>query len=130
MKNLMENLVALQNLQFQTGRRPPEAEQRIEALRKKVSEPLLTRFDRLLARGRKAVAVVHNGVCGECHLKLAVGIVGALAFGEEIQYCDNCGRSLYPPEDKPLFATARPVPVKTKPSRAAGRKEEAPFRAR
>lgn len=98
MKNPMAHLLALQNLELRNGQRPPEADQEIEALRKKIPESLLTKFDRWLARGRKAVAVVRNGVCSECHIRLAVGVVGALTVGDEIQQCGNCGRFLYLPE--------------------------------
>jgi predicted nucleic acid-binding Zn-ribbon protein len=100
MKNLMENLLVLQQLEMQTDPRSPEAEQRRTVLRQKVPESLLIKFDRWLARGRKAVAVVHNGVCSECHIKLAIGIVGALAFGDEAKQCGNCGRFLYLAEDE------------------------------
>ena len=114
MNNLLENLLALQNLEFQGSRRSTKVTQQIEALRKLAPESLLTQFDRWIARGRKAVAVVHNGVCGECHLKLTIGVVGALAFGEILQQCGNCGRFLYLPEEEPPFA-----PADNKPARAA-----------
>jgi predicted nucleic acid-binding Zn-ribbon protein len=121
MKNLMETLIALQNLELQTGRRSPEAAPRIEGLRKKVPESLLTKFDRWIVRGRNAVAVAHHGVCGECHLKLPIGVVGALAFGEEIQHCGNCGRFLYLPENEPVYS-----PVSPPKSKPAKRNKEAP----
>src|SRR5215468_5159484 len=103
MKSLTEYLVALQNLEGQPNREAPEVEPQREALRRKVPESLLIKFDRWLVRGRKAVAIVHNGVCDECHIKLAGGVVGALACGNEIQHCGNCGRFLYVPENEPVF---------------------------
>jgi predicted nucleic acid-binding Zn-ribbon protein len=114
MKNLMEDLLVLQRLELPINRGSPEAEQRRAALRQKVPEALLIKFDRWLARGRKAVAVVGNGVCSECHIKLAIGVVGALAFGDEIQHCGNCGRFLYLAEDDAVFpekaeANAKPA---------------------
>jgi predicted nucleic acid-binding Zn-ribbon protein len=128
MKNPMENLLDLQNLEFQSDRRSPETEQEIEALRKKIPESLLTKFDRWIARGRKAVAVARNGVCSECHIGLAIGVVGALAFGDDIQSCGNCGRFLYLPESEPLFG--REASVNAKPARAGRRKKESPAHAR
>ncbi len=130
MKNLMENLIALQDFEFHIRRRSPEAVQQIEALRTELPESLLNRFDRSIARGRKPVAAAHNGVCGECHLKLPVGVVAALAFGEGIQHCGNCGRFLYLPEDKPVLAPPAPGPAKTTPARAARRDQEAPAQVR
>jgi predicted nucleic acid-binding Zn-ribbon protein len=114
MKNLMEDLLVLQQLELQINRDSPEAKQRRSALRQKLPETLLSKFDRWLARGRKAVAVVHNGVCSECHIQLAIGVVGALAFGDEVQHCGNCGRFLYLAEDALVFpekaeANAKPA---------------------
>jgi predicted nucleic acid-binding Zn-ribbon protein len=114
MGQVMETMLALQNLELRSRDPAPEVKRQTEALRQKIPESLLTQFDRWLARRRKAVAVVHHGVCGECHIRLAVGVVGALAFGEEIQRCGNCGRFLYLPEDEPAYsatpaATAKPT---------------------
>jgi hypothetical protein len=69
------------------------------------------------------VAIVHNGVCCECHIRLAVGVIGALAFGDDIQRCGNCGRFLYLAEDEPVVSQ-KPVP-ETKPVR---RRKGAPTR--
>ena len=115
MKNVSENLLALQNLEL--GPASPEADRRIEALRKKVPESILIQFDRWLARSRKAVAVVRNGVCCECHIGVAVGILGALTFGEEIQRCGNCGRFLYLPEDEPFISSGPAPQTKVAPHR-------------
>lgn len=114
MNHLIENLAALQTLELHAGRRSPGAARQIDALRKTVPESLLTGFDRSIARGRKPVAVVHNGVCGECHLTLAVGVAGALTFGEELQHCGNCGRFLYLREVEAVLVPEAPGPAKTK----------------
>jgi predicted nucleic acid-binding Zn-ribbon protein len=121
MKNLMDDLLALQDLEFQTGQRSQEQEQRIQSLRERLPNPVLRRYDRLLARRKKGVAMVRHGVCGECHIKVAIGTLGALAFGTDIQVCGNCGRYLYLVEDKPIAA-----PVLPSKTRAAKAKKEAP----
>lgn len=111
-------LLALQKLEL--GAASAESGQRIKALRKKVPESLLSQFDRALARGRKAVAVVLNGVCSECHVGIAIGIRGALTLGEELQRCGNCGRFLYLPEDQPMPSAPPAPPTKSAPRRQKG----------
>jgi predicted nucleic acid-binding Zn-ribbon protein len=117
MNRIIENLLALQELALQRREHSTKEENRIEELRKDVPESVLNQFDRWIARRRKAVAVVNSGVCGECHLRLAAGTVGLLAFGEGIQHCGNCGRLLYVPENEPVSSlpTAPPPPVATRP---------------
>jgi predicted nucleic acid-binding Zn-ribbon protein len=120
MKNLIENLVALQELHFKTSKM--NAGSRTEAqrtIRSEIPEGTLQTFDRFVGRKKKAVSVVRHGVCGECHLQVAVGILGALAFGQGLQQCGNCGRFLYLPKDEPVFGQdAQPK----KATRKTGRK--------
>ena len=96
MRELMESLLALQALEFGGRKSGKEAEK--ARLREKVPAPILGHFDRLLARGKKGVSVIRNGVCTECHLRLPVGTLVTLARGEDIQICGNCGRYLHLPE--------------------------------
>jgi predicted nucleic acid-binding Zn-ribbon protein len=112
MNSVVENLLALQKLALQHKNHSVEQEKEIDALRKNVPESVLIQFDRWMARGRKAVAVVSNGVCAECHLGLTIGTIGALTFGDEIQRCGNCGRFLYLPEDEPVSSPAPEPPAK------------------
>ena len=121
MKSIMENLFALQHFQLLTQTDDRDREGEIEALRKKIREPILGYFDRLLMRGKKGVAIVRNGVCGECHIKVAIGTLGALAFGTDIQLCGNCGRYLYLPEDEMVYS-----PPSTPKGKPAKRKKLAP----
>ena len=121
MKNVIETLLALQALHLKSSPAAPEVQQQIQALRKQVPESLVVRFDRWMARRKKAVAVVHCGVCSECHLQLPVGVLGALVFADAIQYCGNCGRFLYLPENEPVLP-ARPA---TKPKASRRRRETA-----
>jgi predicted nucleic acid-binding Zn-ribbon protein len=102
MKNVTENLMALQDLQG-------KAQERCRIVRSDLrlahpdSESFLNTFDRF-APATKPVSIVRNGVCSECHLQIAVGILGSLAFGQGVQQCGNCGRFLYLPEDESVFA--------------------------
>ena len=116
MNGVTENLLALQELARRQKNPSVEQEREIDGLRKDIPESVLSQFDRWMARGRKAVAVVRNGVCGECHLKLTLANIGALTFGDEIQRCGNCGRFLYLPEDEPMSSPPS-APQRTKPAR-------------
>ena len=51
----------------------------IEALRKSIPSQVLTHYDRLVAQGKKGLAVVRNGVCTQCHISVAIGALAGLA---------------------------------------------------
>jgi predicted nucleic acid-binding Zn-ribbon protein len=107
MKEIIENLFALQALEFRA--RPSRSTSRaaqIEALRKEIPAPILGHYDRMLARDKKGVSVVHHGVCSECHIKVPVGSLVTVARGEDVQLCGNCGRYLYLPSDEPIQSGA------------------------
>ena|SRR5437879_644687 len=63
--------------------------------REKVPVSILGHFNRLIAKGKKGVALVRNGVCSECHLRISSGTLAGLASREDIHLCENCGRYLY-----------------------------------
>jgi hypothetical protein len=100
MRQIMENLLKLQTFQLQSTSLSLENKSEILKLREKIPGPILGRFDRLVARGKKGVAIVHNGACGECHLRLPSGTAADLRFTHELHVCDNCGRYLYLPADE------------------------------
>jgi len=109
----MENLFALQTLQLQSGPGQRNRDAAMEAIRKTIPGVVLTHYDRLLAHGKKGVAIVRHGVCTECHLRVAIGALADLAHESDIQVCGNCGRYLFLPANEPVVpATLRP-PVKT-----------------
>jgi predicted nucleic acid-binding Zn-ribbon protein len=113
MKNIMDHLFALQTLQFQSGSGQRNLEGTMAAIRKTIPGPVLAHYDRLLARGKKGVAVVRNGVCTECHIRVATGALAGLAHGTDIQLCGNCGRYLFLPADEPVIPAGVRPPVKT-----------------
>lgn len=45
-----------------------------------------------------AVASVHEGKCGGCHMKLIASTVVAAQNGVELTRCEDCGRILYTEE--------------------------------
>jgi len=125
MRQIMENLRALQNLQLHTQPLSLQNERAILELRAPVPAAILARFDRLIARRKKGVAIARNGACGECHLRLPSGTMAALAYTNEIHVCDNCGRYLYLPENEPLGLNDPPPnsPAKSRERRTRQRTE-------
>jgi hypothetical protein len=106
----METLFMLQTLQLQSGPGQRNREASMEAARKTIPSVALTHYDRLMAHGKKGVAVVRNGVCTECHLRVAIGALHLLATNGDIQLCGNCGRYLYlPPQEAAVPAAPPPV---------------------
>lgn len=110
----MDSLFALQKLQLQAATNHRKRPGSLEAIRKSIPAGVLKHYDRLVAHGKKAVAIVRNGVCTECHIRVAIGTLAGLAHDGEAHRCDNCGRYLYLPDDEPI------MPEET-PTRHAGR---------
>jgi mono/diheme cytochrome c family protein len=84
MRPLIEKLYELQSLLLPVASKEAAALERVRQLRATSPAPFLAHFDRLVTHGRRAVAVVRNGVCGECHMRLASGAAVNLAGGEEV----------------------------------------------
>lgn len=91
MNKTIEDLLALQNLELGEAKKPRE----ILALRKAIPEKTLMQYDRLQKRGKKGVALVRNGVCSGCHIRMPLGTINSLMLGATALTCDSCGRFLY-----------------------------------
>ncbi|BCU79069.1 C4-type zinc ribbon domain-containing protein [Luteolibacter sp. LG18] len=53
-------------------------------------------YERLLkTKGGVAIAPMHEGRCGGCHMKLIAGTVIKVQAAKEIAQCEDCGRILY-----------------------------------
>jgi len=69
----------------------PERE-RLAAL---VEKPLLRRYDEIRkARNGIGLAVTASDICSVCHVKLTPQTILELREGEDLTFCDNCGRIL------------------------------------
>jgi hypothetical protein len=111
MHKIIDSLLALQNLQFDARARTSALQAEMEKLRAKVPLPILGRFEQLVARGKKGVALARNGVCSGCHLRITDAKLVDLSAGADIQLCDNCGRYLYLPEGEVVgLSGARTLP--------------------
>jgi DNA-directed RNA polymerase subunit RPC12/RpoP len=108
MKRIIEKFAELQSLVLPEAPVDGPGAERVRQLRFEVPISLLAHFDRRIACGRKAVAVVRNGVCGECHMRLPFGLAAALASAEDVQRCEHCGSFLLvTAEDKELQRKAQ-----------------------
>jgi predicted nucleic acid-binding Zn-ribbon protein len=113
MMRILENLLQLQALELSKARTSPTGMGR-EELRNTIPPPMLEQYDRLRARDRKGVAFVRHGVCGQCHMQVAVGLQALLRRQDNAYRCENCGSYLY------LKDEAEPLempPRSTKPAR-------------
>lgn len=116
MKHLTEVMLQIQDLQL-TRKKNPEKHPELAELRTQVPPQILGHLDRLLARGKKAVALVKNKGCSECKISIPLGTIAVLMRDEDIQLCGNCGRYLHLPE---------PEPVPEPESKPAGKKRGRP----
>lgn len=118
MNDVIANLLTLQEIEF-GSRKSSQSE--IETARKSVPEPILGHYDRLIARGKKGVAVVKNGTCTGCYMRLASGTLQILMRRADIQLCDTCGRYLYLPDvpETPAEPAPKKAPAKRKKKAAA-----------
>jgi len=62
----------------------------------RVPESILPLYQRLMkSKTGLAVAPMHDGKCGGCHMKLIASTVVAVQAAREIARCEDCGRILY-----------------------------------
>ena len=100
MKQVLENLLQLQALELGLEPNPPGSAGK-EELRKKMPLHILQNYDRLRARGKKGIAMVRHGVCGQCHMQVAMGLLASLHRQDDIHRCENCGAYLWLVEEAP-----------------------------
>jgi predicted nucleic acid-binding Zn-ribbon protein len=93
MKDLLQNLIKLQSIEFGEIKGENAGAAKSE-LRGKIPPQILGHYDRLVARGKKGVATVNNGICTACHMRVPLGVIMTLRHGDDIQLCENCGRYL------------------------------------
>jgi hypothetical protein len=113
MNELLQNLIKLQSLEFETTKGKTAAPV-VAELRAKIPSQILGHYDRLVARGKKGLAAVRDQVCTGCHMRVPIGVVTTLMHDTDIQLCDSCGRYLYLAE-----ATPAEVPKPTAKSKPA-----------
>jgi len=100
----------------------PESRREAEALRREVPAPILGHYDRLVTRGKKAVAYVRHGVCTGCRMQLPSGLYAKLLRDDDVCVCDNCARYLVVAPETPPPPAAKPAPA---PKRAPRKRSPA-----
>jgi predicted nucleic acid-binding Zn-ribbon protein len=67
-----------------------------DALAAQVPESILPLYERLMkSKAGLAVAPMHEGKCGGCHMKLIASTVVTVQSASELARCEDCGRILY-----------------------------------
>ncbi|HNR68887.1 MAG TPA: C4-type zinc ribbon domain-containing protein [bacterium] len=66
-----------------------------EELANQISRPLLSRYERLRAKLKRAIVPVKNDICLGCFLRQPTSLAARGREDEEIFTCENCGRMLY-----------------------------------
>lgn len=67
-----------------------------DQLATQVPESILPLYQRLMkTKAGMAVAPMHEGKCGGCHMKLIASTVVAAQNAKELTRCEDCGRILY-----------------------------------
>lgn len=118
MKNVIELLFKLQELEMGPAADSPENSAEILRLRQEIPAPIMGHYERLRARDKKGVSIVRNGVCCECHMRMASGTHATLIRGEDISICGSCGRYLVSREEAVAPAPEEAKPVKRRKKKA------------
>jgi hypothetical protein len=115
---IIQQLFDLQGLDLGPKANSPATRREAETLRAQLPETVLGHYDRLVSRGKKAVALVRRGVCTGCMMRLASGLYATLLRDSDICVCDNCARYLMLANDEvPGAVPAVPGPSKRAVSR-------------
>ena len=105
MNSIIETLLAIQPALMKPGITPAERQAAINKIGAAVPEPIAAHFLRCIAIGRRGVALVRHGVCGECHIRVASATVQNLADPTDVHLCESCGcYLLLPPDEMPATA--------------------------
>ena len=97
-----------------------------QEIKSSTSDEFLLRFSRIFdARDGIAVAAIESGACGACHLRLRPQVISLCRRGEELVFCENCGRILYLDETPSTPAPAEAAPADSQEADAVQHEAEA-----
>jgi len=120
MNEIIKILLQLQALEF-NGKAAPAQAKHAADLRAQIPPPVLAHYDRLVARGKKGVAIIRNqSSCSACHISVPRNVVLTLMHNTDVQLCESCGRYLYLPDP-----AAIPEPVAAPKKNSKPRKPKA-----
>jgi len=93
---IAEDLASINQRRERMEKERAEVEAAREILAKQVPEAILPLYHRLMkTKVGMAIAPMHEGKCGGCHMKLIASTVVAVQTAKEITRCEDCGRILY-----------------------------------
>lgn len=86
-----------------------------EKLRKTLPDEINAHIDHFQKRGRKPMALLRrDGLCHGCYLRNACGISQQFANGENMTFCEHCGRLLIAePEPEATTSSGEKDPAKS-----------------
>jgi hypothetical protein len=112
MNSIIRDLVTLQQILRSGVTASSAAKAQAAQLEQTIPPALLAHFLRQLACDRRGVAVVQNGVCGACHIRVSSGTVDSLNRGDDVLLCESCGCYLAPaPEEGEAVEKSPLVPT-------------------
>jgi predicted nucleic acid-binding Zn-ribbon protein len=91
-----EDLVAIRQRAERISQEQTELTAERDQLATAIPESILPLYQRLMkTKAGLAIAPMHEGKCGGCHMKLIASTVVAVQTGKELARCEDCGRILY-----------------------------------
>ena len=60
-----------------------------------INNEILNRYEKLKMNKGKGIVMVNDHICGGCNMRISRYLMKDLRKGEEIIYCESCGRILY-----------------------------------
>lgn len=91
-----EELAAISQRKSRLDQDLAELRQERQALSSSIPSNVLPIYEKLLkSKNGIAVAAVHDGKCGGCHIKLIATTMVDLLAQQRIVHCESCGRILY-----------------------------------
>jgi predicted nucleic acid-binding Zn-ribbon protein len=93
---IAEDLASIEKRRERMEKERAEVETAREAIARQISEAILPLYHRLMkSKAGLALAPMHEGKCGGCHMKLIASTVVTVQTGKEIARCEDCGRILF-----------------------------------
>ena len=89
----------------------PERLAIVQQLNAEVPAPLLAHFLRIASQGRPGVALVRNGVCSGCHIRVPAAVVHALVRADDVHLCEHCSAYLLLPAEEAQRLKMTPTTV-------------------
>ena len=66
-----------------------------DKLKNDIDDNILEKYKGLKSKKSKAVVRIEGDKCTGCHMSIPLSVLSKIKKGDNITYCDNCGRILY-----------------------------------